>query len=71
LLDAKTGAFLGVILSESGPHQTSYAWDTRHYFLSRYSPLKKEIVPGMYKFKILFDGNNLSPIVSPAVTISN
>jgi hypothetical protein len=71
LLDAKTGTFIGVILSETGPHQTSYGWDTREYALDRYSPLKKEITPGSYKVRLRFDGNNLSPIISPAFTITN
>ncbi len=71
LLNGQTGAFIGVILSQTGPDQTSYAWDTREYSLSRYSPLKKEVVPGTYKIRLSFDGNNLPSIISPAFTISN
>lgn len=70
LLDAK-GNFVGVITSQTGPQETSYPWDTREYALSRYNPLKKEVVPGTYKIRITFDGNNLPPIVSPTITISN
>ncbi len=71
LLDGKTGNVIGVILSETGPHQTSYSWDAREYELSRYSPLKKEVTPGTYKIRIRFDGNNLPPIISSAITITN
>jgi hypothetical protein len=70
LLDAK-GNFIGVILSESGTGQTSYSWNARDYELSRYSPLKKEVVPGTYKIRISFDGNNLASVTSPIVTINN
>ena len=70
LLDSK-GNYVGAILSETGSGQTSYSWDTREYSLSRYSPLKKELLAGTYKIRISFDGNNLPPIVSPAITITN
>ncbi|HVM76874.1 MAG TPA: hypothetical protein VMU07_01850 [Candidatus Paceibacterota bacterium] len=70
LLDAK-GNFVGTILSETGTGQTSYSWDTREYALSRYSPLKKELVPGTYKIRLSFDGNNLPPLVSPVFTVTN
>lgn len=71
LLDGTTHAFIGVILSQTGPQQTSYGWDTREYYLARYSPLAKEIVPGTYAIRIEFDGNNLPPIISPTFTIAN
>jgi len=70
LLDAQ-GNFVGVILSETGTNQTSYGWDTREYSLARYNPLKKEVVPGTYKIQLKFDGNNLPPITSPVITITN
>lgn len=70
LLDAKTQALVGVILSETGPHQTSYTWDTRQVSVLRYSPLKKDITVGIYMIRIKFDGNGLSSITSPAFTVT-
>jgi len=70
LLDANTMATVGVITSETGPHQTSYTWDTRQIYLARYNPLKKDIVPGTYLIQIKFDGNGLSSITSPAFTVT-
>jgi hypothetical protein len=70
LLDG-SGNFVGVVLSQTGPNQTSYAWDTREYYLARYNPLKKEVVPGTYEIRLKFDGNNLPPITSPVITITN
>ncbi|HVN26716.1 MAG TPA: hypothetical protein VMT99_03660 [Candidatus Paceibacterota bacterium] len=71
LVDAKTGTVIGVILSETGPHQTSYGWNTREISLNRYSPLKKEVAAGTYKVRMKFDGNNLPTITSPTFTITN
>ncbi len=70
LLDG-SGNFLGVILSQTGPDQTSYGWDTREYSLARYNPLKKEMVPGSYRIELKFDGNNLPPITGPVITVTN
>jgi len=70
LLDG-SGNFVGVILSETGTNQTSYGWDTREYSLARYNPLKKEVVPGTYRIRLKFDGNNLPPITSPVITVTN
>ncbi len=70
LLDASTKALVGVILPQTGPNQTSYAWNTRDIFLSRTNPLKKNVEPGRYVVRISWDGNNLSPITSEPITIS-
>jgi hypothetical protein len=69
LLDAATKKSVGVILNELGPHQTSYAWNTRDLLLSRTNPLKKTVAPGRYLVKISFDGNNLSPITSQPINL--
>jgi hypothetical protein len=69
LLDAVTKSLVGVILNQTGPHQTSYTWNTREVFLSRTNPLKTGVLPGRYLIKIAFDGNNLSPITSQPITI--
>lgn len=70
LLDASTMKLAGVILSQVGPSQTSYEWNTRDLYLSRTSPAKTTVLPGKYVVKILFDGNNIAPITSQPVTIS-
>lgn len=71
LVNANTKAFIGVILSETGPNQTSYSWDARSIYLARYSADKKDVVPGTYSIRIHFDGNGLGDLVSGPITISN
>ncbi len=71
LINANTKAFVGVILSETGPNQTSYSWDARSIYLARYSADKKDVVPGTYAISIRFDGNGLGELISPAVVIVN
>ena len=71
LINASTGAFVGTILPEIGPQQTSYAWNTRDLMLTRTDPLKKDVVPGVYEVRIAYDGNNIKPVTSPAFTITN
>lgn len=70
LLDS-TGQLVGVITSNTGPQQTSYSWDTREVYLGRYSPVKKDVVPGTYLVRLKFDGNNLPDIATGAITITN
>lgn len=69
LLDAATKNMAGVIIPQTGPHQTSYQWNTRDLLLSRTNPLKTTVVPGRYLIRISFDGNNLSPITSQPIII--
>lgn len=69
LLNASTKALVGVILSETAAHQTSYSWDTRQVYLARYNPLKKDVVAGTYVLRIKFDGNNLPTLTSGLITI--
>jgi type II secretory pathway pseudopilin PulG len=71
LVNASTKAFVGVILSETGPKQTSYTWDARSIALARYSADIKDVVPGVYSIRIHFDGNGLGSLVSGPITISN
>jgi hypothetical protein len=71
LVNADTKASLGVILSETGPHQTSYSWDARSIYLARYSADKKDVVPGVYSIRIHFDGNGLGSLVSGPITITD
>ena len=71
LVNAATKEFVGVILSETGPNQTSYSWDARSIYLARYSPDQKDVVPGTYAIRIHFDGNGLGDLVSSPITITN
>ena len=71
LVNAVTKEFIGVILSETGPNQTSYSWDARSIYLARYSPDQKDVVPGTYAIRIHFDGNGLGDLVSGPITITN
>ena len=70
LLDASTKALVGVIIPQTGMNQSSYAWNTRDIFLSRTSPLKKNVVPGTYVIRVAWDGNRLSSITSQPIVIS-
>ncbi len=71
LLDATTLKLVGVILNQTAPHQTSYTWNTRDLLLTRTDPRKTTVMPGRYVIKIAFDGNNLSPITSQPITLTN
>jgi hypothetical protein len=71
LVNAKTKSFIGVILSETGPRQTSYSWNTREISRARYSADKKDVVTGVYSIRIKFDGNGLGDLVSGPITITN
>jgi hypothetical protein len=71
LVNAVTKAFVGVILSQTGPNQTSYSWDARSIYLSRYGANELDVVPGTYSIRIHFDGNGLGDLVSGPITITN
>ncbi len=70
LLDATTHALVGVILNQVGPHQTSYAWNTRDLLPTRTDPIKKDVVPGTYVVEVQFDGGHVSTMVSGPITIT-
>lgn len=70
LVNATTKATVGVILSQTDMNQTSYSWNTRSVYLSRYSPQMKDILPGAYFIRIHFDGNNLGDLTSGTVYIT-
>ena len=71
LVNPQTKALVGVILSETGPNQTSYSWDARYIYAARYSAEKHGVVPGTYAIKIHFDGNGFGDLVSGPITIQN
>jgi hypothetical protein len=71
LVNAVTKTFIGVILSETGPNQTSYSWNARSIALSRYGADQKDVAPGTYSIRIHFDGNGLGDLVSGPITITD
>lgn len=71
LVNATTKEFVGVILSETGPNQTSYSWNARSIYLGRYSADEVDVVPGTYSILIHFDGNGLGDLISGPITITN
>jgi hypothetical protein len=71
LLNASNKSVVGVITSETEPHQTSYIWNTQSYNLGRYGGLMKDAVPGTYLIEVEFDGNNLPPLIGGPVIITN
>lgn len=68
LVNADTKKIAGWVISELGPRQTSYNWDTRLVFLNRYSGVKQEITVGNYYLVVKFD-NYLGEIKSDAISI--
>lgn len=68
LADASTKEIVGWINSETGPRQTSYAWDTQNLFISRYSPNKKTVGAGNYVIGVGFESKQ-TPAVSNAFEI--
>ena len=71
LVNATTKKFVGVILAETGPKQTSYTWNAEQVYLGRYSADEKAVIPGIYSIRIHFDGNGLGDLVSGPFTIAN
>lgn len=71
LVNATTKQFIGVILSETGPNQTSYSWNARSIYLGRYSADQVDVVPGTYSILIHFDGNGLGDLISGPITITD
>ncbi len=69
LVDAATDNTVGWITSSNAPHQTSYTWGTSEVYLSRGSPVKKNIGPGIYIIRIRFDAPNRPDSVSKSFSI--
>ena len=61
-MDAKTKEVVGWISSNTDVNQTSVSWDTRSVFLTRGSGYQKDIKPGSYFIKIVFDNKNWATI---------
>ena len=55
LVNANDGTTVGWIVQQIDREQTSSPWDTRFVQESRTSALKKEVAPGRYFIKIIFD----------------
>jgi len=71
LISAVTQQFVGVILPQVGPNQTSYTWDARDVLLNRTNPYKKDVLPGAYEIQLSYDGNSIQPAKSSVFTITN
>lgn len=71
LINASNQSFVGVILPEIGPNQTSYTWNTLNVSLNRTDPSGKDVTPGIYEIEITYDGNNIKPVTSFPFSIIN
>lgn len=69
LIGALDKAVVGWIISDIGPNQTSYTWDTRDVFLSRTNPAKKNLGTGNYIVKIKFDSKAMPEVSSAPFSI--
>lgn len=63
LANAGTKEIVGWINSETGPHQTSYVWDARDLFISRYNPNKQAARVGNYIIGVGFESKK-QPAIS-------
>jgi plastocyanin len=68
-LMTKAGAVSGVILPTIGPDQTSYSWDTTYVAVSATNASRNSVVPGEYKIRLVFSGNNLPVTDSGVITL--
>ena len=68
LLDASTKQIIGWITPEISSSQTYFDWDTKMVSVGRMDPSRKDITPGNYIIKIVFDGPK-SPIESAMLSI--
>jgi len=71
LLNAATKVLVGVISPSTGPHQTSYTWNTRDMFQGPGSPVKTTVVPGSYIIRIVFPNSHVATILSKTFNITN
>ena len=60
LVNSATKEIVGWINSETGPHDTSYAWDTRYVFAGRYNATKIPVAVGKYTIGIGFESKQPS-----------
>ncbi len=68
-LMSSAGQTIGVILPTIGPDQTSYNWDTTYVSVSATNASKISVVPGDYKIRLAFSGNNLPVTESDTFTL--
>lgn len=69
LISASDRSIVGWILTETGIHQTSYAWNTRDVFVSKTNPSKKTVLTGDYFIKAVFSTNPKIEFTSPSFSI--
>jgi hypothetical protein len=68
-MNASTGAIAGWIEQEILPNQTGFSWNTRDIFLSKTSPLKKDVTVGAYRIIVSFDSPSKPAAVSSIFNI--
>lgn len=59
LVKASDKSIVGWINSETGPHQTSFAWNGQDIAVGRYNSQKKNVEHGDYIIKIKFDRSQI------------
>ncbi len=69
LSDAATKKVVGWINSETDPHDTSYTWDTRYIFPTRYSPVKNPLQVGKYTVSVGFESAQYPTVTSGIFSI--
>ncbi|MEK9183828.1 MAG: cupredoxin domain-containing protein, partial [Patescibacteria group bacterium] len=65
LVNAQTKEIAGWIVSGLNHNQTSQLWDTRSVFLSKNSPVKKDIQTGSYIIKVALDNKGVEGQSAP------
>jgi plastocyanin len=69
LLDATTGAVVGWIQQHLSPPQATFPWKTGNVFLSRTSPLMKDVPPGNYRIALAFTSPDIPAVTSQMFSI--
>ncbi len=69
LVNASDKSIAGWIITETGIHQTSYAWNTRDIYVSKTDPSKKTVATGDYLVKAVFNTNPKIEITSAPFSI--
>jgi hypothetical protein len=69
LANAADGSVAGWLIQQTNSHDTSFSWNTRDLYVSRTSSIKKDVQPGRYIIKIVFNSPRWAPIASGAFSI--
>lgn len=69
LVNAADGTVAGWLIQQTNAHDTSFNWNTRDLYISRTSPIKKDVKPGKYIIKISFNSPQQPPLASAPFSI--